>query len=288
MDQSSNDLTVVGVDQIRDQFNFVEEAYRMVTEFFLNYSFQVIGAIIIFIIGLFLARWSSGLILEVLEKRKIDVTLRQFLASTTRLTVMLIVIVICLGKFGITVAPFVAAIGAVGLGAGLAMQGLLANYGAGFNIILTRPFVVGNTITINDVSGVVKDVKLAMTLLETEDGEIITIPNRHIVGEILQNSFEHKLAEIEIGISYSDDADACVELIRSTIAAFDEVSGESAPQVGIAGFGDSSVNIGMRYWVPTRDYYQSMYRVNAAVYRAVRDAGFTIPFPQREVRQLAG
>ena len=201
---------------------------------------------------------------------------------------ILVVLVVCLGKFGISVAPFVAAIGAIGLGAGLAVQGLLSNYGAGFNIILTRPFVVGNTITIAGVSGVVKEIRLAMTLLETEDGEQITIPNKFIVGEILHNSFEYKVVEAEIGISYEDDADACVQCIRDTLSGFEQVTQTPPPQVGIASFGDSAVNIGIRYWVPTQDYFAAQYTVNGAVYSAVKQAGFTIPFPQREVRMLNG
>ncbi len=274
--------------ELGKQLDFAQQAYTMMTEFFVNYSMQVIGAIIIFLIGLMIARWASNLVLRVLEKRNIDVTLRLFLASSTKIIILVMVLVVCLGKFGISVAPFVAAIGAVGLGAGLAMQGLLSNYGAGFNIILTRPFVVGNTITIAGVSGVVKEIRLAMTLLETEDGELITIPNKFIVGEILHNSFEYKVVEAEIGISYEDDADACVQCIRDTLSGFEQVTQTPPPQVGIASFGDSSVNIGIRYWVPTQDYFSAQYTVNGAVYAAVKQAGFTIPFPQREVRMLNG
>lgn len=274
--------------ELGKQLDFAQQAYEMMIEFFVNYSMQVIGAIIIFLIGLMIARWASNLVLKVLEKRNIDVTLRLFLASTTKIIILVMVLIVCLGKFGISVAPFVAAIGAIGLGAGLAVQGLLSNYGAGFNIILTRPFVVGNTITIAGVSGVVKEIRLAMTLLETEDGEQITIPNKFIVGEILHNSFEYKVVEAEIGISYEDDADACVACIRETLAGFEQVTQTPPPQVGIASFGDSSVNIGIRYWVPTQDYFSAQYTVNGAVYAAVKKAGFSIPFPQREVRMLEG
>ncbi len=276
------------LQELTAQFDFVEKMYNITIEFFVNYSFQVIGAVIILIIGVMVSRWLGNLIVRVLEKRKVDVTLRGFLGSSVRMLVLGCFVIIALGKFGISVAPFVAAIGAVGLGAGLAMQGLLSNYGAGFNIILTRPFVVGNTITINGVFGVVKEIHLAMTLLETEDGELITVPNRHIVGEVLQNSFEYRVVEAELGIAYDEDADAAVALIRKTVAAFEQVAKAPGPQVGIASFGDSSVNIGIRFWVPTREYFQCQYEVNGAVYRAVKEANITIPFPQREVRMLAG
>lgn len=276
------------VEQLAAQFDFVEKMYDVTVEFFVNYSFQVIGAILILIIGVMVSRWLGNLVIGLLTKRNVDVTLRGFIGSAIRILVLACFVVIALGKFGISVAPFVAAIGAIGLGAGLAVQGLLSNLAAGFNIILTRPFVVGNTITINGIFGVVKEIRLAMTLLETEDGELITVPNRHIVGEVLHNSFEYRVVEAEVGIAYDEDADAAVQLIRKTIKEFDGVTSNPEPQVGIASFGDSSVNIGVRYWVPTKEYFQTQYRVNGAIYRAVKGAGITIPFPQREVTIVSG
>ena len=276
------------VEQLAAQFDFVEKMYDVTVEFFINYSFQVIGAILILIIGVMVSRWLGNLVVGLLAKRNVDITLRGFLGSTVRILVLACFIVIALGKFGISVAPFVAAIGAIGLGAGLAVQGLLSNYGAGFNIILTRPFVVGNTILINGIFGVVKEIRLAMTLLETEDGELITVPNKHIVGEVLHNSFQYRVVEAEIGIAYDEDADAAVELIRQTVLEYEGVTTDPEPQVGIASFGDSSVNIGVRYWVPTKEYFQFQYKVNGAIYRAVKQAGITIPFPQREVKILSG
>lgn len=257
--------------------------YTLIVDFFVNYSFQVIGAIIIFIIGLIIARWISNVTLRICERNEIDVTLRLFISNCVRLLFIAMVVVICLGKFGISVAPFVAAIGAISLSAGLALQGVFSNYGAGFTIVLTRPFVVGNTITINEITGVVEEIKLAYTLLATEDGEIITIPNKHIVGEVITNSFGNKVVEASIGISYSADANLAIEVVRNTLASFDEVTSEPAPQVGIEGFGDSSVNIGYRYWVPTQSYFEVQYQVNLALYNAFKEESIEIPFPQREV-----
>lgn len=257
--------------------------YTLIVDFFVNYSFQVIGAIIIFIIGLIIARWISNITLRICERNEIDVTLRLFISNCVRLLFIAMIVVICLGKFGISVAPFVAAIGAISLSAGLALQGVFSNYGAGFTIVLTRPFVVGNTITINEITGVVEEIKLAYTLLSTEDGEIITIPNKHIVGEVITNSFGNKVVEASIGISYSADANHAIEVVTKTLAGFDEVTSEPAPQVGIESFGDSSVDIGYRYWVPTQRYFEVQYQVNLSLYNAFKEEGIEIPFPQREV-----
>jgi len=265
----------------------VEKYMDLIIEFAVKYGFQVIYAIIILIIGLIIARWLSNMVVRVCEARKLDITLSRFLGNVVRLTVLAFVLIVVLGKFGIAMTPFVAAIGAVAFGSSLALAGLLSNYGAGLSIIITRPFVVGDTIKIQGVSGVVEEIGLATTRLSTEDGEQITIPNKHIVGEILINSFENKVVEMSIGISYDDDAQKAIDAIQTVLQNIPEIVTEPAPQIGIEEFADSSVNIGMRYWVPTKKYFQILYQANLAVYNALAQAGITIPFPQRDVHMLS-
>ena len=268
---------------IQKELETITRLTNLIIDFFVNYSFHVIGAIIIFLIGLIVARWVSQLALKICNKHNVDVTLAFFIASTTRLLIVAMVLVICLGKFGISVAPFVAAIGAISLSAGLALQGVFSNYGAGFTIILTRPFVVGNTIDINGVSGIVTEIKLAYTVLSNEDGEMITIPNKHIVGEVIVNSFEHKIVEASVGISYHNQPEQAIEVIVSALKGFEDITSTPAPQVGIEAFADSSINIAYRYWIPTNRYFEIQYQVNLAVLNALKEAKIEIPFPQREV-----
>jgi small conductance mechanosensitive channel len=259
----------------------------IIIEFGVKYGFQVIYAIIILIIGLIVARWLANMVVRVCETRKLDITLSRFLGSVVRLSLLAFVMIIVLGKFGITMTPFIAAIGAVAFGSSLALAGSLSNYGAGLSIIVTRPFVVGNTITIQGVSGVVEEVGLASTHLSTEDGEQITIPNKHIVGEILTNSFENKVVEMAIGISYDDDPQKAIGFIQEALQKIPEIVDEPAPQIGIEEFADSSVNIGMRYWVPTKQYFQILHQANLAVYEVLNKAEITIPFPQRDIHMLS-
>jgi small conductance mechanosensitive channel len=134
----------------------------------------------------------------------------------------------------------------------------------------------------------VEEIGLAATHLSTEDGEQITIPNKHIVGEILINSFENKVVEMDIGISYDDDAQQAIDAIQTALQKIPDIIAEPAPQIGIEEFADSSVNIGMRYWVPTKQYFQILYQANLAVYNALQQAGITIPFPQRDIHMLSG
>ena len=187
------------------------------------------------------------------------------------------------GADGTTMTREDAALGALAFGSSLAIAGPLSNYGAGLTLILTRPFVIGNTITVQGVSGVVDEIRLAATLLDTEDGEQITIPNKHIVGEILVNSFENKVIETSVGISYRDDPEKAIEVLQQVLVGFEEIPLEPAPQIGIEAFADSSINIGLRYWVPTKMYFHLLYQVNLAIHKALTEAQISIPFPQRDI-----
>jgi len=271
---------------VEEELQQAQAVYTLITEFFITYSFQILGAIIILVLGILVARKVGDLVFKLCERKELDVTLSRFIASTTKIIIIVMVAIIALGKMGISVTPFVAAIGALSLGAGLAMQGLLSNYGAGLNIILARPFVVGDTIRIQGVSGQVKEVHLAYTLLTDEDDVEITIPNRHIVGEIISNSHADTLAEESIGISYDSDPKQAVKVIVKALEKVGNVSKARKLLVGIEDFGDSSINIGIRFWAPTNCYFETRYRANAEIHSALAAANISMSFPQREIRIL--
>ncbi|MBU1404386.1 MAG: mechanosensitive ion channel family protein [Proteobacteria bacterium] len=257
-------------------------ADRAIT-YLVDYSFQVVGAIIILAAGFFLGNWVAVAVAKLCEKRGLDVTLRHFLSSFAKIMVIAFAVIMALSKFGITIAPFIAAIGAAAFGATYALQGPLSNYGAGLSIILGRAFLVGDTIAVAGVFGVVEEVTLAHTTLRTEDGVKITVPNKHIVGEILHNSGEYRIIESSVGIGYDADPTQAIAVIAQALAGFPQRQNGPAPQVGIEDFLDSSVAIGYRYWAPTRRYIETMHGVNLAVYQALGRAGIRIPFPQRVV-----
>ena len=234
-----------------------------------------------------LASWVAKLIFSVMQKKNIDITLSKFLAGMVKIIIISFAVIIALGKFGITIAPFIAALGAAAFGASFALQGPLSNYGAGLVIIMTRPFTVGNTIDVAGVSGVVEEIKLATTLLTDEEGDLITIPNKSIIGEIIQNSQENKIVQGSIGISYDSDPDRAISAITSVLLSNKEVNTENDPIVGIENFGDSSINIGFRYWVPTTKYYNMSYLVNLSVFKALKENDIDIPFPQMEIKILS-
>jgi small conductance mechanosensitive channel len=273
-------------DLLKDEIDQMAQVYNIIVEFFTNYSFQLVGAFIIFIIGYIVAGKISGFVLRLCERHKLDVTLSRFLANTSKMLIVVMITIIALGKLGISVTPFIAAIGAISLGAGLALQGLLANYAAGFNIIIIRPFVVGDTITVQGVTGLVKEVLLAYTILSDEDNVEITIPNKHIVGEILKNSKHDSLLELSVGIDYSENPLEVVAMLEDIIGKLDIVSDVRKPLIGIDAFADSAITIAVRLWTPTESLYSAKYTAYKEIYLALERANIKIPFPQRDVHLI--
>ncbi|RJR35500.1 MAG: mechanosensitive ion channel family protein [Desulfobacteraceae bacterium] len=272
---------------MKEEIETVQKMLDLVIDFFVRYSFQVIGAIAVLIVGWVVARLVAGFLLDLLQKKKVDITLSKFTAGTVKVVILGFAILVSLNNFGVTIAPFVAALAAMAFGASFAIQGPVANYGAGLVIILTRPFKVGNTITVAGVSGVVEEVKLGATILSDEDGVKITIPNKKIVGEILHNSDKQRIVEEVVGISYHSDPERAIRIIGETLSGTEQVFKEPAPQIGIQKFGDSSIDIGFRYWVASRKYFPTLYQINMAIFKNLRTGGIEIPFPQREVRVIS-
>ena len=268
---------------IDSEIQQVEKYYNLIMEYLVTYSMQILGAILILFFGLWIAQKVSNMVAGLMQRHNIDVTLTNFVSNVIKVLLIIMFLVIALGKIGISVTPFVAAIGAASLGAGLAMQGMLSNYGAGLAIIATRPFVVGDTIEVKGVSGQVKTIELGHTILINEEKVEITIPNKHIVGEILHNSFSYSLVKGEIDIAYDANADLAIELIEKVLDEHELVSDSPHAQVGIERFAESGVTLSYRFWVPTTKIIETKLAVNRNVFKAIQGADIEIPFPQRIV-----
>lgn len=273
---------------MKQELHYMQEFYNQTIAFLANYSFQIIGALLIIVIGWFLSKYIYNLLINFFNSHDFDVTLGKFAANAVRILVLGAMVVVAIGKLGISVAPFIAAIGAIFLTAGLAIQGSVANFAAGISLVISRPFKIGDTILINNIYGEVEEIKLAYTTLRTEDEELITVPNKNMIGEVIVNSFDYRIVESRVGISYSDDVEKAIAVIRNVIDTFENVSVDNKAIVGIEKFGDNAVEIGMRYWVPTRSFFKMQYEVNLAVYKALGESGLTIPYPRRDVHIYGG
>lgn len=254
----------------------LDQIHALVTEFLVKYAFQVLGAVVIVVAGLLVSRMVSDAVLRTQARRNVDVSLGALIARTVRAVVLAFFILIALANLGISIAPMLAAVGGLAVGAGVALQGLVSNYGAGLAIILGRLFRVGDTIEVVGCAGVVTEISLGSTRLRTDDGEDVIIPNRKIVGEVHRNSYRYRVVDTSVGIVYGADPLKASSLIEAVLAGQPGLAPNRVPQVGIERFADNNVRIAYRYWVPSEALVDTRHAVNAAVYKALLDAGIML------------
>ncbi|RKF18801.1 mechanosensitive ion channel family protein [Alginatibacterium sediminis] len=271
---------------IEQEIAQLESVYQIIIDFLVRYSFQLVAAVLILFLGLWFASRMGKLVYRLLESKSLDITLANFIGNVVKVLLIAMTVIICLGKLGISITPFVAALGAISLGAGLAIQGTLSNYGAGLAIILTRPFVLKNTLSVRGYTGIVEEINLSTTVLVNEDGERITIPNRHIVGEILKNTQQFSLIEGSVDIAYQNDPKAAIAIIEQCLDANPCVVEAPKQRVGIEAFADSGIRLSYRFWVETPQLHELKFAVNMSVFDALKAADISIPYPQSEVRLL--
>lgn len=259
-----------------DQIQAVTSLVDSTVDFAVSYGLQIAGALVILILGLRLARWGGSRVTRVAEARGVDPTLSRFFGNIVRIVIMTFVLIITLGNLGVELAPIVAFVGAGALGATFAVQGVLANYAAGLTLILTRPFVVGNTIRVQGVSGVVREISFTATILDGEDGEVITVPNKEVIGQVLVNSEELRIVETRVAVEDDTDLDLAFDALRGAIASVEGVALDPEPRVGLHDFTYGGFVIGLRFWVPSMRYFEVRYAANQAAHRALRQVGVAL------------
>ncbi len=269
---------------MEEELKTIQKAADLASEIAVNYGFQFFAALVILVIGWQISRWVASLVLKLCERLNLDITLSKFFAGLAKTIVLVFVFIIALGKFGVSIAPFIAALGAVVFGSTLALQGPISNYGAGLTIILSRPFVVGDTIRINNIIGIVEEIKLAYTMLSNEDGEQITIPNNKIIGEVIYNSSTNLIVEQTITIGYDDDPEKVIQIILGELEKHDAVVSEPQTQAGIERFAEYGIELGIRYWIPTNRYFESKYDINKKIYAALQNQNIAIPYPRQMIK----
>lgn len=265
------------------QLMTAQEMASKAMQFFQKYTLTLIGSVIIVAFGwiaaVLIGRWLRRMLL----KRNADVTITKFLVQIVKLLIIAFALLISLGNFGITIAPFIAGLSVVGLGASFALQGPLSNYAAGATLVFTKPFKVGDIIEIGDRIGEVEDMTLARTLVRTLDGTQVVIPNKKIIGEVIHNYSGYKRLDIKVGIGYNADVDKAISLVKGVIAGQKMVSQKPQPKIGISEFADSSITVYARLWCRQNDYWDLMFAVNKGIHDEFAKNGVVIPFPQRDV-----
>jgi len=253
----------------------------------IRYGFQVLGAMIILIVGVLLARWIGNTTDRWLEPRVKEPPMRLLIVRAIRILVLMLTLLVALDKFGFQIAPLVAAVGVAGVGVGFAFHGVLANVIAGLSIIFTRPYRVGEYIELLGVHGQVVKVELFSTTLQLDQSRVV-IPNHKIVGEILHNYGTIRQLQLKVGIAYGANLDEVLVVAKEIVEASVSVLKEPAPLIGISEPTDSSVTLSIQPWVAIADMITARAELYQAIIERFRARKIDIPFPQREVRMLSG
>ncbi|MBT5107917.1 MAG: mechanosensitive ion channel [Rhodospirillaceae bacterium] len=250
------------------------------------YGLDVIGAIVILIVGWTVAGWSTGAVRKLLSKTgRVDETLRVFFASFARYVVLAITILAVLSQFGVQTASLITIFGAAGLAIGLALQGTLSNLAAGVMLLFFRPFRIGDYVEAGGVAGTVKAITLFVTELATPDNVQILVPNGQVWGSSVRNYSHHptRRVDLALGIAYEDDIDAATRVILDTVSADARVHGDPEPMTAVSELADSSVNFVIRVWCDAGDYWDVKFDLTKALKQKLDAAGISIPYPQRTV-----
>jgi len=249
------------------------------------YGVNLLAAILIFIVGRWLAKFVSKMLDMVLSKHNVDQTLKSFVCHLTYVTLFAFVIIAALGKLGIQTASFVAVLGAAGLAVGLALQGSLANFAAGVLMIIFKPFKVGDYVEGGGTAGIVEEIQIFATVLRTPDNKTIIIPNAKISADNIVNYSAKPTRRVDMvfGVSYSDNIDRVKAIIGEVLAADSRILKDPAPQIALSALADSSVNFVVRPWVNADDHWPVYFDTHENVKKRFDAEGISIPFPQRDV-----
>ncbi|MBU0982478.1 MAG: mechanosensitive ion channel [candidate division Zixibacteria bacterium] len=249
------------------------------------YGMRVLGAVAILILGRIGVSILAGFVKRVMIRGKVDETLTRFVVSLTRIALMTFVFIAALGQLGVQTTSFVAIIGAAGLAVGLALQGSLANFASGVMLILFRPFTAGDYVEAGGSSGVVVSIQIFSTVLRTPDNKKIIIPNSKITGDSITNysAMDTRRVDMVFGIGYGDDLKKAKEILESLLKADSRVLADPAPVVAVLELGDSSVNLAVRPWINTAEYWDLYFDYTEKVKLTFDREGISIPFPQRDI-----
>ena len=269
-----------------DPIETLNRAQNLAGDFAANFAPRLLAAALVLVLGWFATSWVLGLLGKALERIELEPPVRQLLERIVRVLLLLLVLIVALQNLGIELLPLIAGLGIAGAGVALAMQGVLSNVAAGLTIIFTKPYRVGEYISIVGEDGEVRTISLFSTVLRHADASDVVIPNRKIVGEILHNYGRIRQLGLAVRVAYDADLAAASRVARDVLQANPRVLREPAAAVFVAALGDSSVEIAVRPWVAVTDFGEATGEINRALVQAFRAHGIVIALPQQEVRLL--
>ncbi len=282
--EDSSELASLGLD------DFLETGRRYLVDHAPDVAISVLAAAAIFLVGNFVVKFATRLLVKALIKARFDETLARFLGRVVHAFMFLWVTLLALGKLGIDTTSFTAVVAAAGLAIGLALQGSLSNFAAGVMIILFRPFKVGDFVEAGGAKGLIEEIHIFHTMLRTPDNIQLVVPNGAITGGNISNYSAKPTRRIDlvVGCGYSDDLQAVKQFLAELVNNDMRVLRDPEPVVAVGELGDNCVNFIVRPWVANADYWAVRWDLTEAIKTGFDLRGFQIPFPQRDLHVYQG
>lgn len=251
----------------------------------LEFGINLVAALAIFIIGRIAVGFAVRALRAAMRKNGIEKTLETFLSNLIRWALMVVVIIAAIAQVGIETTSFIAVFGAAGLAVGLALQGSLSNFASGVLIVLFRPYRVGDFIEAAGISGSVEQVQILTTVLKTGDNKQVIVPNSKVMNSIITNfsANETRRIDLVIGVSYDDDLDKVKKTLQELVDADERILKDPGAKIAVSELGDSSVNLVVRPWAQTADYWNVRFDLTEAIKKRFDKENISFPFPQQDV-----
>lgn len=267
----------------------IEELSRTqdaLASFAVEFAPKLLAAGLILALGFFATGWAARILGKALARFDLEPPVRQLLERIVRVFVLALFVILALQNLGIQLLPLIAGLGIAGAGVALAMQGVLSNVAAGLTIIFTRPFRVGEYISIAGEEGEVRTISVFSTTLRHADLSDVVIPNRKIAGEILHNYGSIRQLSLSVRVGYDADLEFAVQVVNEVLLGNAKALREPAPVIQVAVLADSSIVLAVKPWVAVGDFAAASGEINLALVRAFRGRGIVIPPPLQEIRLL--
>jgi small conductance mechanosensitive channel len=250
-----------------------------------QYGVRVVGAILFLFGAWIFAGWIRSLVRKSLERARFDVTLTKFFSNIARYAVLVLALLSCLGVFGVNVTSFAAVLAAAGFAIGLAFQNSLSNFSAGVMLLTFRPFKVGDVVNVAGHTGIIDEIELFTTYMDTFDNRRIIIPNSQVFDSTIENISYHdtRRVDVSVGTDYGADLDQTREVLEGVANAVEAKLPEKDIQVALLELGDSAISWQVRVWVKASDWWPTKEMLTRNVKVALDEAGIGIPFPQMDV-----
>ena len=266
--------------------DFVVKAKEFIAHLVFYNGTKLLLALVILFIGWKLIKFACNLLRKLFIKKEVDKSLQDFLLSLITILLKILLILTVMSMIGLEITSFIAILGAAGLAIGMALQGTLQNFAGGIIILILKPFKVGDFIEQGSFSGVVKQIQIFNTVLCTADNKIIILPNTQLATNPLINYTKSQIRRVDIpcGIAYGESVDRARAILLGIAATHPEILKEpDVPTVLVMALSDSSVNLQLRVWVKTDDYWKVYFALNQAIYDKFNEVGIEIPFNQLQV-----